>query len=138
MKRSRKTLNWSDRVSIFATRFDSPRTYQYRIQRAQEQIDELKLAYRNRTVSFVHHGETIRGKFVNAVHGDYPGTYMMVLRISSSRVCNGPCYVRLPGGRVGGIVVTGAGGLVGITARATARERTTIEFPSHPVLAHAA
>lgn len=139
MKRSQTAvLSWSDRLSIFASRFDSPQTHSYRIRRAQEQIEELKFAYQNRNVSFVYHGETIRGKFVDAVKGDYPGTYMIVLRIGSSRICAGPCLVRLLGVPVGGIVVTGNDGLVGITAKATSRERALIQFPSRSTLAHAA
>jgi len=43
---------------------------------------------------------------------------MVVLKIASSRICSGPCFLRLGCTRVGGIVVTGRDGIIGIAARA--------------------
>jgi hypothetical protein len=111
-------LSWSDRLSVFASRFDDHETRGYRLERAREQIEGLKRRYRHRSLSFDYQTETIRGRFVTAIEGDFPGTYMVILKIASSRVCSGPCYLRLAGTRVGGIVVTGRDGIVGITARA--------------------
>lgn len=88
------------------------------MERAREQIQEFKCVYRDRSLSFDYRRETIRGKFVSAIEGDIPGTYMVILKIPSSRICSGPCYLRVGGRRVGGIVVTGSEGIVGIAARA--------------------
>lgn len=133
----KKLLSWSNSVSIFATPFDSVTTHEYRMQRAHEEIENLKNAYHGKNVSFTYRSEKIRGKFVTAVLGDYPGTYMVVLRISSSRICSGPCFVHLHGRRIGGLVVTGEGGLVGITAKAIAHPQgAVVRFPR--ALAHAA
>jgi hypothetical protein len=126
MKSSRAALlSWFDQLSIFAGSFDSPTTYDYRLRRAREEIEQLKRTYRNKSLSFDYHHETIRGRFVTAIEGDFGGTYMIVLKIVSSRICSGPCFVHLHGGLVGGIVVTGEGGLVGITAKAVLQKRTT-------------
>jgi len=124
MKRSQKALlSWSDRLSIFATRFDSRETYAYRTERAREQIEEFKRAYHQRSLSFCFQGEAIRGRFITAIEGDFPGTYMVILKIASSRICSGPCFLRVRGARVGGIAVTGNDGIIAITAKATAHER---------------
>src|SRR3989442_1548091 len=90
-------LNWFDRLSIFGGPPDSPETHEYRMQRAREEIEEIKRAYRNKSLAFNYHHETVRGKVVTAVEGDLPGTYMIVLRIASSRICSGPCFVLLHG-----------------------------------------
>ena len=121
-------LGWADRLSIFASRYDSDETYEYRMQRAREQIEDIKHMYRGRTMVFDYSGETLRGEFLTAMEGDYPGVYMVVLKIASSRVCRGPCFLRVGGTRVGGIVVTGNDGIIGISARATALKRT---HPGH-------
>ena len=119
MRRSRNMLlSWSDRLSIFASRFDDPETCEYRLEQAREHIEALKHNYCHKSLSFDYQSETIRAQFVTAIEGDFPGTYMVVLKIASSRVCSGPCYLRVGGTRVGGIVVTGRDGMVGITARA--------------------
>lgn len=103
-------LNWSERLSIFRPRFDDLETCTYRMERAREQIQEFKRMYRGGNLSFVYRRETIHGKFVTAIEGDIPGTYMVILRIRSSRICSGPCFLRVGYRRIGGIV--------GIAARA--------------------
>jgi len=119
MRRSRRMLlSWSDRLSVFSSRFDDPETCAYRLERAREHIEELKRKYCNSSLSFDYQSETIRGQFVTAIEGDFPGTYMVVLKIASSRICSGPCFLRVGGTRVGGIVVTGRDGIIGIAARA--------------------
>ena len=119
MKSSRTLLlNWSDRLSIFTSRFDDVETCEYRLEQAREHIEELKRRYSDRSLSFDYQNETIRGNFVTALEGDFPGTYMVVLRIASSRVCNGPCFLRVAGTRVSGIAVTGRDGIVGIAVTA--------------------
>ncbi len=107
-------LSWSDRLSMFASRFDDPETCAYRLEQAREQIEEIKRRYSHKGLSFDFHNETIRGEFVTAIEGDFPGTYMVVLRIPSSRICNGPCFLRLGGTRVKGIAMTGRDGIIGI------------------------
>ena len=118
-RRHQALLSWSDRLSIFASRFDSVATCAYRIERAREEIEELKQLYTHRSMAFIYRGETIRGEFLGAIEGDFPGTYMVVLKIASSRICSGPCFLRIAREHVGGIAVTGSDGVVGITARAT-------------------
>jgi hypothetical protein len=117
MKRSRNMLlSWSDRLSMFAARYDDPETSVYRIGRAREQIQELKHKYCGRSLCFDYQTETIRGEFVTAIEGDFPGAYMVVLKIASSRICSGPCFLRVAGTRIGGIVVSGRDGIIGIAA----------------------
>ena len=117
MRRARSMLlSWSDRLSVFASGFEDHETCAYRIQQARERIKEFNRRYCNRSLSFDYLSETIRGKFVTAIEGDFPGTYMVVLKIASSRICSGPCFLRVAGTRVGGIVVTGNDGIVGIAA----------------------
>jgi hypothetical protein len=112
-------LSWSDRLSLFASRFDDPETHAYRLKQAREQIEHIKDRYQHKGLCFDYLSETIRGGFVTAIEGDFPGTYMVVLKISSSRVCNGPCFLRLGGTRVKGIAITGCDGIIGIAASAT-------------------
>ena len=115
-------LTWFDRLTIFAGPVDSPSTYNYRMQRAREEIENLKQSYHGKSLSFEYCHETIRGTFETAIECDFPGTYMVVLKIASSRICSGPCFVGIHGKRVGGIVVTGEDGLIGITAKAFLQE----------------
>jgi len=118
MKRSGKELlNWSDRVSMFRPRYEAAATSAYRLERAREMIEKLKRIYADESLLFDYQHEHIRGRFVSAVEGDVAGTYMVILKISSSRICSGPCLLRLGGRLVGGIIVTGKEGIVGITAR---------------------
>ena len=138
MKNARQPLlSWWERLSIFAGSLDNPDTYEYLVERAQRQIEYLKLAYHQKNIFFDYRGETIRGKFVAAIEGDYPGTYMIVLKIASSRVCTGPCFVHLRGDYVGGIVVTGEDGIVGITIKVITRRRAKF-IPLPTTLAQAA
>jgi hypothetical protein len=109
-------MSWSDRLSMFVARFDDPETCAYQITRAREQIQELKRKYGNKSLSFDYQTETIRGEFMTAIEGDFPGGYMVVLRIASSRICSGPCFLRIAGTRIGGIAVSGRDGIVGIAA----------------------
>ena len=113
-------------LSIFAGDGDDPETSFDLMARAQEEIADIKLAFRHEAVAFVYDGETIRGRVVTAIEGDYPGTFMIVLRVASSRICTGACFVHLHGRRVGGIVVTGNGGLVGITVKARVGKETDV------------
>jgi len=112
-------LSWSDRLSMFASRFDDPETCAYRLEQARERITHIKGRYRNKGLSFDYLSETIRGEFVTAIEGDFPGTYMVVLKIPSSRVCNGPCFLRLGGTRVKAMAITGCDGIIGIAVSAT-------------------
>jgi hypothetical protein len=115
MKRSRgMLLSWSDRLSMFASRFDDPETSAYRITRARDVMEELKRTYHDRSLSFDFQNETIRGEFMTAIEGDFPGAYMVVVRIASSRICSGPCFLRVAGTRMGGIAVSGRDGIIGI------------------------
>jgi hypothetical protein len=107
-------LNWSDRLSMFASLFADPETIAYRLERAQERIEELKRRYGHKHLSFDYQHETICGEFVTAVEADVPGTYVVVLKIASSRICSGPCFLRVAGTRIGGIIETGYDGIVGI------------------------
>jgi len=117
MKRSRSMLlSWSDRLSMFASRFDDPETSAYRIAQARELIEEFKCAYHEKSLSFDYLSETIRGEFVTAIEGDFPGAYMVILRIASSRICSGPCFLRVAGVRINGIAVSGRDGIIGIAA----------------------
>ena len=119
MRRSRSMLlSWSDRLGMFASRFDDPRTCAYRLERAREQIEQLKRKYCDKSLSFDYQSETIRGEFVTAIDGDFPGMYVVVLKIASSRICSGPCFLRVAGTRIRGIVVTGRDGIIGVAATA--------------------
>jgi hypothetical protein len=109
-------LGWADRLSMFTSRFDDPETCAYRLELARKQIEELKHRYCHKSLLFDYQGETIRGEFVTAIEGDFPGTYMVVLKIASSRICSGPCFLRIAGTRIGGLVVTGYDGIIGIAA----------------------
>ena len=109
-------------LAIFAG--EKPESYDDLLYRAHEKIRHLKESYRDQPVSFEYDGEMVRGKFVDAVEGDFPGTFMIVLRIASSRHCHGPCALRLADERIHGIVVTGKGGMVGITAKALPQRQT--------------
>jgi hypothetical protein len=118
MKRSGKELlSWSDRVSMFRPRYEDAETSAYRSERAREMIEKLKRVYADECMLFDYHYEQIRGRFVTAVEADIPGTYTVVLRISSSRICTGPCVLRVGATLIGGIILTGSDGIVGITAR---------------------
>ena len=119
MRRSQSMLlSWSDRLSMFVSRFQDSQTCGYRLAQARRQIKELKQKYSNRSLCFDYHTETIRGEFVAAIEGDVPGTYMVVLKIASSRLCNGPCFLRVAGTRMSGLAVTGSEGIVGIALAA--------------------
>jgi hypothetical protein len=109
-------LSWSDRLSMFTGCLADPGTIAYRVGRAREQINQLKRTYGNKHLCFDYEHETIRGAFVTAIEGDVPGTYVVVLKIASSRICSGPCYLRMGGTRVGGIIETADDGIVGIAA----------------------
>ena len=127
MKRSRRKLpSRLKGLSVFAG--GMPESYDALVQRAHERIDQLKESYRNGRLSFEYNGELIRGEFLDAVEGDFPGTFMIILRLRSSRICSGPCFVRLQDERIGGIVVTTKGGLVGITSKALPqRTKATVD-----------
>ena len=128
MKRSRTKLpNRLKGLTIFAG--EKPESYDDLTQRAQNRIKQFKESYRDKHLSLEYDGEPVRGKFVNAVEGDFPGTFMIVLRITSSRMCYGPCSVRLEDERINGIVVTGKSGLVGVTAKALL-QRQSVTVPS--------
>ena len=137
MKQSRMTLpSRFNGLSIFAG--EDLETCDSLAQRAQNQIEEIKRAYHNKHLSFDYGGEVVRGKFVTALEGDFPGTYMVVLKIASSRICSGPCFMHLQGRRVAGIVVTGNHGLVGITAKAMPENKAGSLDAFHSGLAHCA
>ena len=127
MKRSRTTVpSRFNGLSIFAG--ERLQTCDELIQRTQEMIQGIKHTYHNKSLTFDYDNEEVRGKFVDAVEGDFPGTYMIVLKLASSRVCSGPCFVHLGDERIGAIVVTGKHGLVGITAKAVPhRKMATID-----------
>jgi hypothetical protein len=138
MKRSSSAITRQfEGLSIFAVDREDPERYFDLIKQAREEIAEVKLALHHKVVEFAYDGETIRGKFVTALEGDYPGTFMIVLRVPSSRVCAGPCHLSAHGERVGGIIVTGNGGLVGITLKAGVGRRADI-IPFADVLTTAA
>jgi hypothetical protein len=123
MKRSHTMLpNRLSKLSVFAG--ETPESCDDLVQRAQERIKQVKETCQNGHLSFEYDGELVRGEFVDAVQGDFPGTFMIVLRIPSSRLCSGPCFARLEDERIGGIVVTGKGGLVGITVKAFPQRQT--------------
>jgi hypothetical protein len=127
MKRSSSAITRQfEGLSIFAADQEDPETYFDLIERAQEEIEDVKLALHHKAVGFAYDGGTVRGKFVTALEGDYPGTFMIVLRVPSSRICAGPCFLSLHGERVGGIVVTGNDGLVGITMKAGLGRRVDV------------
>jgi hypothetical protein len=117
MRRSRiMLLSWSDRLSMFASRFIDAETRAYQLERTRERIEELKRKYSHKHLCFDYQSETIRGEFVTAIEGDFPGTYVVVLKIASSRICSGPCFLRVAGTRVTGIIATGCDGIIGIAA----------------------
>jgi hypothetical protein len=117
MKPSRTMLlSWSDRLSVFTSRFLDSETCAYRLKQARKQIEALNQRFCNKTVMFDYQKETIRGAFVSAIEGDFPGTYMVILKIASSRCCNGPCFLRFAGTRAEGIAITGRDGIIGIAA----------------------
>ena len=113
-------------LSIFAGDREDAEACFDMLARVQEEIADIKLACHHKAVVFAYDGEAIRGRFVTALEGDYPGTFMIVLRVASSRICAGPCFLYLHGERVGGIVVTGDGGLVGITLKARVGKRADV------------
>ena len=114
MKRSaRELLGWLDRPKLF-----HPGAREYRLLRAQETIEKIKRVYQGEFLLFEYQRERICGRFITALEGEIAGTYTVVLKISSSRICSGPCGVRLGGKLVDGIISTGAGGFVEITVRA--------------------
>jgi hypothetical protein len=109
-------------LSVFAG--ESLEAYDTLIERAQKHIHEINDTYRGRTISFEYRNEIVTGKFITAVEGQCPGTYMIVLQLPSSRVCNGPCFMHMVvDERFGAVVVTGKGGIVGITAKALPQNR---------------
>ena len=114
-------------LTIFAG--EKPESYDDLVQRAQDRIEQLKESCRDKHLSFEYDGELVRGKFIDAVAGDFPGTFMIVLRIPSSRMCYGPCSVRLDDERINGIIVTSKSGQVGITAKALP-QRQSVSVPS--------
>jgi hypothetical protein len=97
--------------------------YDTLIERARERIHEINDTYHGQTISFEYRDEIVAGKFIAAIEGEYPGTYMIVLRTPSSRVCNGPCFVHMNDERFGAIVVADDHGHVGITAKALPEKR---------------
>ena len=111
----------SDGLNVFAG--DTLEAYDTLIERAHERIHEIKNTYRGQTISFEYRDELVTGKFIDAVEGNYPGTFMIVLRIPSSRVCNGPCFVHMNEERLGAIVVSDGQGFVGITLKALPEKR---------------
>jgi hypothetical protein len=128
MKRSRTKLpNRLNGLTVFAG--EKPESYDTLVQRAHDRVKQLKESCQDWPLSFEYDGELVRGKFVDVVEGDFPGTFMIVLRIPSSRMCYGPCFLRLEDEHVNGIVVTGKGGLVGITAKALP-QRQSVTVPS--------
>jgi len=134
MKRSRK--NRFNGLSVFAG--DRPESYDALLERAEQKIDHIKEAYGGGGhISFEYDGEVIRGAFVDVVPGEFPGTFMIVLRIPSSRLCTGPCFLRLLDEHLGGIAVTANSGLVGITAKALPVPATAL-LDNEETLAHCA
>jgi len=93
------------------------------IERAQKRIHEINDTYHGQTISFEYRDEVVTGKFITAIEATYPGTYMTVLQLPSSRVCNGPCFIHMNDERFGAIVVTDHHGHVGITAKALPENR---------------
>jgi hypothetical protein len=139
MKRSLKARSsHPNGLRIFAGPDDKLEGFDQVVERAHEEIEEIKQAYRNKTLSFDYNDEIVAGEFVTAIEGDFPGTYMIVLRVPSSRVFSGPCFVHLHGERIGGIVVTAKNGLVGITAKAIPQKRATSFSHSRSALAKCA
>ena len=129
-KRSQSRMpSRSNGLNVFAG--DTLEAHDALIERAHERIHEVKDTYHGQTVSFEYRDEIVTAKFVDAVEGDYPGTYMIVLRLPSSRVCNGPCFVHMNDERFGAVVVSDGSGLVGITAKALAHRRP-IAIPLDP------
>ena len=123
MKCSRtKSRKRSNGLTIFAG--EKPESYDDLRHCAEEKIRHLKESRREEHLAFEYNGELVRGRFIDAVEGDFPGTFMIVLRIASSRHCYGPCVVRLRDERVNGIVVTRKAGMVGITAKALPQRQT--------------
>jgi hypothetical protein len=122
MKRSRSRMpRRLETLNVFAG--ESLEAYDTLIERAQKRIHEINDTYHGQTISFEYRDEVVTGKFITAIEGEFPGTYMIVLQIPSSRVCNGPCFVHMVDERFGAIVVTGKGGIVGITAKAWPQNR---------------
>jgi len=139
MKRSSSAVTRRfEGLSIFAGDREDAEMYFDLMERAQEEIADIKLALHHKAVVFAYDGETIRGKFLTALEGDYPGTYMIVLRVASSRICTGTCFLSLHGQRIGGIAVTGNDGLVGITMKAgVSRQADIIPFADSVAVAAA-
>jgi len=108
-------------LSVFAG--ESLEAYDTLIGRAHERVHEINDTYQGQTISFEYRDEVVTGKFINAIEGAYPGTYMIVLQLPSSRVCNGPCFIHMNDERFGAIVVTDNQGRVGITAKALPQKR---------------
>jgi hypothetical protein len=122
MKRSRSRLpRRTEGLSVFAS--ESLEAYDTLIERAQKRIHEINDTYHCQTISFEYRDEIVTAKFVTAIEGQFPGTYMIVLQLPSSRVCNGPCFIHMNDERFGAIVVTGRNGVVGITAKALPENR---------------
>jgi hypothetical protein len=111
----------SNRLGVFAG--ETLEAYDTLIERARERIHEVNDTYHGQTISFEYRDEIVAGKFIAAIEGEYPGTYMIVLQIPSSRVCNGPCFVHMNDERFGAIVVADNHGRVGITAKALPQNR---------------
>ncbi|HTS19952.1 MAG TPA: hypothetical protein VMP11_20420 [Verrucomicrobiae bacterium] len=111
----------SKSLAVFAGDMIEP--YDTLIRRAQERIHEIKDTYQGQTMSFEYLDEVVTGRFIDAVEGDYPGTYMIVLRVPSSRLFIGPCFVHMNDERFGGIIVSDDQGLAGITVKALPERR---------------
>jgi hypothetical protein len=122
MKRSRSPLpRRLNGLGVFAG--ETLEAYDTLIDRARERIHEVNDTYHGQTISFEYRNEIITGKFIAAIEGEYPGTYMIVLQVPSSRVCNGPCFVHMNDERFSAIVVADNHGRVGITAKALPKNR---------------
>ena len=122
MKRSRSRLpRRLESLNVFAS--EGLEAYDTLIERAHQRIHEINNTYHGQTISFEYGDEVVTARFVVAVEGEFPGTYMIVLQLPSSRVCNGPCFIHLDDERFGAIVVTGKNGTIGITAKAQPQNR---------------
>jgi hypothetical protein len=111
----------SNRLGVFDG--ETLEAYDTLIERVRERIHEVNDTYHGQTISFEYRDEIVTGKFIAAIEAEYPGTYMIVLQIPSSRVCNGPCFVHMNDERFGAIVVADNHGRVGITAKALPQNR---------------
>jgi len=122
MKRLRSRMpRRMEGLNVFAG--ESLEAYDTLIERARKRIHEINDTYHGQTISFEYRDEIVTAKFIASIEGECPGTYMIVLQLPSSRVCNGPCFIHMHDERFGAIVVTGRNGIVGITAKALPENR---------------